>query len=68
MQDQWTIANCVKELTDHGWIYEGTTTLGGSHRPMHRWVDPTKGLPVQEHLFSLRAMRDLCRQKFQTHP
>ena len=67
MQDHWTLAACIKELTAHGWIYEGVTTFGGSPQRMYRWANPTTG-EVHKCALTLRSMRDLCRQKFPEQP
>ena len=64
MKDNWTIGACIKELTDHGWIFTGRTRH--PRGPLYHWENPTAANPthIPKYGFTPKEMRDVCRKKF----
>lgn len=67
-QNNWTVADCIRELTQHGWVYEGRVRFYNVREPLYRWSNPTGGDPnnIPEYAFTMREMRNLCRSMFAT--
>jgi hypothetical protein len=61
---KWTFVECLTQLSNNGWVYEGKEWNGKQY--IYRWADPTKGDPsnITRHGFTLKQMRDCCREKF----
>jgi hypothetical protein len=66
MQDKWTFVQCLTQLSNHGWVYEGKKWNGKQY--IYCWANPTGGNPgnIPRYDFTLKEMRTQCRQMFVT--